>query len=106
MIKALAERRFEITGRQVAAIVAGLTTIALTAAGSLWVIAGWQATNDLTLEQHGAAIEGLQGEVSGLSQRLTSIESDSRNDRRILLRLETKLDNLSLPSRYGSALPR
>ena len=108
----LGSQRFVVTAAQVVAVI---MSVVLTGGGSVWWLSGEWATVHHRLDQNEEAVKAAEEAVKGaeeavkgaieaaetVRERLTAIESDSRNDRRILLRLENKIDAWSPPTRFG-----
>ena len=102
-VKEIGAQRFVITTGQIVAII---MSIVVTGGGSLAYISAQWATVNLRLDQTEASVKTATEAAEAVRERLSSIESDSRNDRRILLRLEDKLDDMrSGATRYGSVRP-
>ena len=100
-VKAFVERKIELTWGMVWAGICSTLAMAAGIIGLVWTVSEWRAVNDLRVMQQAEAVAAMREEVTDLRDAVASIQSDARNDRRILLRLETKLDNL--PQRVGSA---
>ena len=100
----LGSQRFSVTAAQVVAVI---MSVVLTGGGSVWWLSQQWTTVNNRLDQAEEAVNDAQEAAKAAAEaaetvreRLTSIESDSRNDRRILLRLEDKIDAMNV-TRFG-----
>ena len=78
-----------------------IAAAAITAAGASVSNAISSATLENRADASDRAIGELRGTGDAVANRLATLESDSRNDRRILLRLEDKMDVL-LQRQFGA----
>lgn len=91
-VKDAAERRFELTYGKAWAIACGLFAVALSVAGYIWSASGQWAVVNLRLSQTELAAREAGAAAQDVRERLSTIATEAAADRRILLRLESKMD--------------
>ena len=104
----LGSQRFIVSGAQIVTIIA---SVVLTGGGTVALLSGQWATVNLRLTQTEQAAKAAGEAAQEVRERLQTITSEAASDRRILLRLESKMDNLGEnqsarhPSGSGPSFP-
>jgi type II secretory pathway pseudopilin PulG len=98
-VQEIGSRRFELTYGKAWAIAAGLFAVALSVAGYIWTASGQWAVVNLRLDQTEQAARLAGQTAQDVKERLQTIATEAASDRRILLRLETKMDNITVIGR-------